>query len=216
MDNSEGKVRQLEGTVSALQSTNGGEARKLKAENEELYEKLAFMEEELQESKGELEQERERRRAEEVEEPRGVANENYSVQMKSKECDYKQIVDGVRGENLVQDDDIIREDKKEEENNNLGDKPHLPIPTTEQSIENQSDTNTRNEQEKHTIRRLEEQLKQTTEQLAVTQRQLSQTQAELNTAKQNRITDNATIPARTLPAEKQHSSSKNDECCIIS
>mmetsp|Transcript_5271 Transcript_5271/g.11965 ORF Transcript_5271/g.11965 Transcript_5271/m.11965 type:complete len:1460 (-) Transcript_5271:94-4473(-) len=168
----ENKLRESQGALAAVRSS---EVRKLKDENEELCERLAFVECEAEDYRNELNTEREQY-TEEVEELKGDV-EVLKVRVKEREEELELI--RVDMSNVVEeekeqgggDDDIF-----DGEAVTLLDveEPSSPPPTAE--------SGTTSDDREEYIRTLEDELELVTEQLIEAETKLSRTQAELEEA----------------------------------
>jgi len=214
----ESKLRQAEGTLAAIRST---ELRKLKEENDELCERLGLLESEAEDCKNELNEVSARYR-EEVEELQGdvaVLKDRLKetqveldlLQNEEQENSIEIVVSEKKGEDGAIDPvlDGERSDSSNRQENASGikkvggkergaDSPPPPPPPP--SVENLGTTTTNHDSNdrKEYIRTLENGLEQATEQLAEVRAKLSQTQSELTEAlvlakqaKTNRIQTNS-------------------------
>ncbi|KAL9190870.1 hypothetical protein ACHAXT_000576 [Thalassiosira profunda] len=170
-EEAENKLREAEGALAAVRSS---EVRKLKEENEDLCERLAFVEGEAEDYRNELNTERERHR-EELEEVRGDVNV-LTARLKERESESDQEKGG-------QDSDAagaVKEGSGEDVESVFAEndaKAASPPPTAETEP-----TGASNEEREEYIRTLEEELELVTEQLIEAETKLSQTQSELEEA----------------------------------
>jgi len=170
-EEAENKLRESEGTLASVRSS---EVRKLKEENEELCERLAFVEGEAEDYRNELNTEREQHR-EAMEEVKGDVN---MLRMKLKEREEELELIKVDMSTTTGEDDDKQTEQEGDGDDDEG--KHVetgestpPAPTTEES-----EKTTRDEREEY-IRTLEDELELVTEQLIEAENKLSQTQAEL-------------------------------------
>jgi len=167
-EEAENKLRESEGTLASVRSS---EVRKLKEENEELYERLAFVEGEAEDYRNELNTEREQHR-EAMEEVKGDVN---MLRMKLKEREEE--LELIKVDMSATGEDNGKDEKQTEQEGDEGkdvikQESTSPPPTTEDSEK------TSDEREEY-IRTLEDELELVTEQLIEAETKLSQTQAEL-------------------------------------
>lgn len=156
-EEAENKLREAEGTVAALRSS---ELRKLREENEELCERLAFVEVEAEDYKNELITDRERHRAEMGELTGDVAVMTGRLKARESELEKtKRDLDGAVGKQETVFD---------------GEETVAPPPTAE--------SGTSNDGREEYIRTLEEELELVTEQLIEAETKLSQSKSELEDA----------------------------------
>ena len=158
-EDNETKVRYLEGS---LQSVRSSELKKVKEENEELCERLAFVEGEVEDYRNELNSVRERHRCE-IEEMRGdmdVMKQKLNVQ-----------------EAATSDSDAVSCASEHRNADSSGETPEPPTPVNGDDAENV----TSDEQDEY-IKTLEAELELVTEQLIETEKKLSQTEQELEEA----------------------------------
>ena len=169
-EEAENKLRESEGTLAAVRSS---EVKKLKEENEELYERLAFVEGEAEDYKNELNTEREQHR-EAMEEVQGDVNMLRSkLKAREEELELMKVdmSNIVEEEKPKQSDDNDDDDLFDGEEQVVDNANESPLPTTESGT-------TSDEREEY-IRTLEDELELVTEQLIEAETKLSQTQAEL-------------------------------------
>ena len=181
----ENKLREAEGSLSTLRSS---ELRKLKQENEELYERLAFVEGESEDYRNELNTERERHRNEMEEMQSDMSMLRVLLKKREEEVELLEMTDignvivgEEAGEKRGNDDenDIFDEVTALEEE--ADDHKATPPTTTAITTAPSSDTTTKDEREEY-IRTLEDELELVTEQLIEAETKLSRTQAELEDA----------------------------------
>jgi chromosome segregation ATPase len=180
----ENKLREAEGSLSTLRSS---ELRKLKQENEELYERLAFVEGESEDYRNELNTERERHRNDIEEMQSDMSMLRVLLKKREEEVELLEMTDignviigDEAGEKRGEDDenDIFDEETAEEADDQKATPPTAtPITTTPSD----TDTATKDEREEY-IRTLEDELELVTEQLIEAETKLSRTQAELEDA----------------------------------
>lgn len=172
-EEAENRLRESEGALAAVRSS---EVRKLREENEDLCERLAFVEGEADDYRNELNTERERHR-EEVEELRGDVNV-LTTKLRQREEEL---------ESLKVDLSYIGNISVEEEGRGGGDDDDdeifdaTPTPAAEALPGAELSGATRDEREEY-IKTLEDELELVTEQLIESETRLSQTQAELEEA----------------------------------
>jgi len=157
-EDNETKVRYLEGS---LQSVRSSELKKVKEENEELCERLAFVEGEVEDYRNELNTVRERHRCE-IEEMRG----DMDV-MKQK----------MNAQETATSDSDANSCVSEHRDADDGKTPDPPTPANGDTVEKA----TSDEQDEY-IKTLEAELEIVTEQLIETEKKLSQTEQELEEA----------------------------------
>mmetsp|Transcript_24002 Transcript_24002/g.57943 ORF Transcript_24002/g.57943 Transcript_24002/m.57943 type:complete len:1481 (+) Transcript_24002:367-4809(+) len=210
-EDAENKLRESEGTLAVIRSS---EMRKLREENDDLYEKLAFVEGEAEDYRNELNTERERYR-EEIEETRGDAAV-LRMKLREREEELKTVR---RADDVATGDDVVEEKKEGGDDIFDGDdgaaatlnvqEPPLPPPTAESGPAG-------DEREEY-IRTLEEELEIVTEQLIEAETKLSQTQAELEEtlaeavqSKENAIANGstATVSGASSPDANNQQSEK--------
>lgn len=167
----ENKLRESEGTISALRSS---EMRKLKQDNEELYERLAYVEGEAEDYRNELNTERERHRNEMEEMQSDMAMLRIMLKKREEELELLETTDIgnviVGGEGRQGNDD----------DNDIFDEETAP-PTTA-TIASGSDPTAKEAEQEEYIRTLEDELELVTEQLIEAETKLSRTQSELEDA----------------------------------
>ncbi|KAL3803316.1 hypothetical protein ACHAW5_006080 [Stephanodiscus triporus] len=172
-EEAENRLRESEGALAAVRSS---EVRKLREENEDLCERLAFVEGEADDYRNELNTERERHR-EEVEELRGDVNV-LTTKLRQREEEL---------ESLKVDLSYIGNISVEEKGRGGGDDDDdeifdaTPTPAAEALPGAELSGATRDEREEY-IKTLEDELELVTEQLIESETRLSQTQAELEEA----------------------------------
>jgi chromosome segregation ATPase len=170
----ENKLRESEGTISALRSS---EMRKLKQDNEELYERLAYVEGEAEDYRNELNTERERHRNEMEEMQSDMAMLRIMLKKREEELELLETTDignvivggdGRQGNN--DDTDIFDEDTAP------------PTTATIAITASGSDPTAKEAEQEEYIRTLEDELELVTEQLIEAETKLSRTQSELEDA----------------------------------
>ena len=198
MEEYENKLRESEGTIYALRSS---EMRKLKQENEELCERLAYVEGEAEDYRNELNTERERHRIELEEAQSDVSMLRSMLKKREEELETLETTD--IGNVIVvggdeEDDEKRGEDEKEKMDEEEmvvideavdGQKTMIPTTTTTAatttittpSISTDTMTPTKDEREEY-IRTLEDELELVTEQLIEAETKLSRSQADLEDA----------------------------------
>mmetsp|Transcript_65 Transcript_65/g.152 ORF Transcript_65/g.152 Transcript_65/m.152 type:complete len:319 (-) Transcript_65:305-1261(-) len=181
-EEAENKFRQSEGTLAAVRST---EVRKLKEENEDLFERLAFLESEAEDCRNALDAERERHR-EAVEELKGdldvLKGRLAEREMEQKQSEFPRSHQGstdtkIEGGGEVSDNAILAK----ELDSDLP-PPPPPTPSTVAATESGTISGTISVDREDYIRTLEDGLELATEQLVDAKMKLVQTQAELDKA----------------------------------
>jgi len=171
-EEAENKLRESEGTLASVRSS---EVRKLKEENEELCERLAFVEGEAEDYRNELNTEREQHR-EAMEEVKGDVN-MLRMKLKEREEELELIkvdMSATTGEDDSKDEKEKEQDGDDEEGRDVETEESTPPPPTTEKSEK-----TTNDEREEYIRTLEDELELVTEQLIEAENKLSQTQAEL-------------------------------------
>lgn len=172
-EEAENQLRVSEGTLAAVRST---EVRKLKEENEDLCERLAFLESEVEDYKNVLNAEKEmyREMVKELKDDVAVLKVRLEEDRKTKE--ETKLSNGHQGSSDKVKDDDTRVNHANDE------KVDLPPPPPVDSGA------TKGDREEY-IRTLENGLELTTEQLSATKTKLSQTQAALDKASANKTSE---------------------------
>ncbi|KAL7532191.1 hypothetical protein ACHAXR_008434, partial [Thalassiosira sp. AJA248-18] len=183
-EEAESKLRESEGTLAAVRSS---EVRKLKEENEDLCERLAFVEEEAEDYRNELNTGRERHR-EVVEELKGDVNV-LTARLKERDSELEQVKGDQDNEAVVEQ--MAGEDIESMLNGKDGLESPPPTAETEPTV-------TTSDDREEYIRTLEDELELVTEQLIEAETKLSQSQAELEEAlveaeQVNKTLENSTI-----------------------
>mmetsp|Transcript_6886 Transcript_6886/g.14939 ORF Transcript_6886/g.14939 Transcript_6886/m.14939 type:complete len:1458 (+) Transcript_6886:192-4565(+) len=168
-EEAENKLRESEGTLAAVRSS---EVRKLKEENEELCERLAFVEVEAEDYRNELNTDRERHR-EEVGELKGDVNV-LKGKLKERENELEKLKSDMDNEVMGRETGGKSESIVDSECATGEEKVSSPPPTAE--------SGTTSDDREDYIRTLEDELEIVTEQLIQAETKLSQTQAELEEA----------------------------------
>ena len=170
----ENKLRESEGTISALRSS---EMRKLKQDNEELYERLAYVEGEAEDYRNELNTERERHRNEMEELQSDMAMLRNMLKKREEELELLETTDIgnviVGGEGRQGNDD---------DNDIFDEKTAPPTTATIAITASGSDPTAKEAEQEKYIRTLEDELELVTEQLIEAETKLSRTQSDLEDA----------------------------------
>ena len=171
-EEAENKLRESEGTLAAVRSS---EVRKLKEENEDLCERLAFVDGEAEDYRNELNTEREQHR-EVLEELKGDVNV-LKARLQERDNELKQLKSTQETAGLAADKESTEEDDIESILD--GQKVDAaPLPTAE----TEPTTGTTSDEREEYVKTLEDELELVTEQLIEAETKLSQTQAELEEA----------------------------------
>ena len=171
-EEAENKLRESEGTLAAVRSS---EVKKLKEENEELYERLAFVEGEAEDYRNELNTEREQHR-EAMEEVQGDVNMLKS-KLKAREEELELMK--VDMSNIVEEEKPKQSDINDD---NLFDGEEKVVDNAKESPPPTAESGTTSDEREEYIRTLEDELELVTEQLIEAETKLSQTQSELEEA----------------------------------
>ena len=171
----ENKLRESEGTISALRSS---EMRKLKQDNEELYERLAYVEGEAEDYRNELNTERERHRNEMEELQSDMAMLRNMLKKREEELELLETTD--IGNVIVGGEG--RQGNNDDDNDIFDEETAPPTTATIATTASGSDPTAKEAEQEEYIRTLEDELELVTEQLIEAETKLSRTQSELEDA----------------------------------
>ena len=171
----ENKLRESEGTISALRSS---EMRKLKQDNEELYERLAYVEGEAEDYRNELNTERERHRNEMEELQSDMAMLRNMLKKREEELELLETTD--IGNVIVGGEG--RQGNNDDDNDIFDEETAPPTTATIATTASGSDPTAKEAEQEEYIRTLEDELELVTEQLIEAETKLSRTQSDLEDA----------------------------------